>query len=154
MPCAITFNTQWYGSSLSHQDYREKQDLIRISRFSNLEKIRFCNCSIRISSLGLYEENIRFSFSIRIPWFFQTEQTVNREKSGFRTAQDWHPYCPHFQIVPDQNHSLKKLSRIRGCPHFIRTWSKKNCPGFQDFKMGTIFLMSDSDIRKSNVRKD
>ena len=64
---------------------------------------------------------------------------------------DWHPYCPHFQIVPDQNHSLKKLSRIRGCPHFIRTWSKKNCPGFQDFKMGTIFLMSDSDIRKSNV---
>ena len=89
MPCAITFNTQWYGSSLSHQDYREKQDLIRNSRFSNLEKIRFCNCSIRISSLGLYEENIRFSFSIRIPWFFQTEQTVNRKKSGFRAARCW-----------------------------------------------------------------
>ena len=44
---------------------------------------------IRISSLGVFEENIRFSFSIRIPWFWkknQTEQTVNSKKSGFRAA--------------------------------------------------------------------
>ena len=64
------------------------------------------------------------------------------------------PILSPFLDFINQNHSLKKLSRIRGCPHFIRTWSKKNCPGFQDFKMGTIFLRSDSDIRKSNVTKE
>ena len=45
-------------------------------------------CSI-ISSLGVFEETIRFSFSIRIPWFWkknQTEQTVNSKKSGFCAA--------------------------------------------------------------------
>ena len=64
------------------------------------------------------------------------------------------PILSPFLDFINQNHSLKKLSWIRGCPHFIRTWSKKNCPGFQDFKMGTIFLRSDSDIRKSNVTKE
>ena len=64
------------------------------------------------------------------------------------------PILSPFLDFINQNHSLKKLSRIRACPHFIRTWSKKNCPGFQDFKMGTIFLRSDSDIRKSNVTKE
>ena len=45
----------------------------------------------------------------------------------------------------NQNHSLKKLSRFWGCPHFIRSWSKKIIPVFQN---GDKFFSGDSDIRK------
>ena len=63
--------------------------LIPIILLGKLKTIRFCNCPIRIPSLCVFEENIRFSFSIRIPWFWkknQTEPSVIRKKSGFRAA--------------------------------------------------------------------
>ena len=61
------------------------------------------------------------------------------------------PILSPFLEFINQNHSSRNLSRFWGCPHFIRTWSQKICPGFQN---GDNFFRSDSDIRKSNVRKD
>ena len=61
---------------------------------------------IRILSLGVLEENIRICFLIR----FQTEQTVNRKKSGFRASRQkpcsdahfapflFYYYCTNFTI--------------------------------------------------------
>ena len=65
-----------------------------------------------------------FVFSIRISWFcrfFQTEQTVNRKKSGFRTARDKlkkiQVYWKKIQVCRTWN-----FSKVWNRPYFSRPW--------------------------------
>ena len=42
------------------------------------------------------------------------------------------PILSPFLEFNNQNWDFQNLSRFCGCPDFIRTWSKKICPGFQN----------------------
>ena len=55
---------------------------------------------------------------------------VNRHNAR---SSKWltHILSPFLEFM-NQNHSLRKLSRFWCCPHFLRTWSKKSCPEFQN----------------------
>ena len=59
-----------------------KRLLFGIILLGKLKTIRFCNCPIRIPSLCVFEENIRFSFSIRIPWFWKkkSNRTISHQE--------------------------------------------------------------------------